>query len=316
VLAAPVLAAVALTLHQLLPSRHDALPTAGLYTLLLQVLLAAALLMAALHWAWRPLRGWAGYYGPLIALAIGWLCVWDLCTLKLLWLPRTYLVYCPAPDHVLQGIREDWREILVHICYSLRLLLTGYVVGVALGLAWGVLMGWFGAVRYWGMPVTKLLGPLPATALVTVAMMFSARLGITSFYPGVLPVAFAVWFPMTMLTTSGIRNVPASYFDVARTLGAGRLYLIFRVAIPAALPNIFLGMFTGLVVAFLTFYVAETFGVSHGLGYYIEEQRNYLIFAKVWGTLIILAALCSGLLTLLFKMRDLVLGWQKGMIRW
>ena len=56
----------------------------------------------------------------------------------------------------------------------------------------------------------------------------------------------AVWFPVTMLTSSGIANVPVSYLDVARTLGAGRRYLIFRVAIPAAMPSIFLGLFMGL----------------------------------------------------------------------
>ena len=55
-------------------------------------------------------------------------------------------------------------------------------------------------------------------------------------------IALAVWFPVTMLTASGISNTRASYLDVARTLGAGRAYLIFRVAIPAAMPNIFIGV--------------------------------------------------------------------------
>ena len=49
-----------------------------------------------------------------------------------------------------------------------------------------------------------------------------------------------------MLTISGIANTRASYLDVARTLGAGQSYLIFRVAIPAAMPSIFIGLFMGL----------------------------------------------------------------------
>ena len=59
-------------------------------------------------------------------------------------------------------------------------------------------------------------------------------------------IAIAVWFPVTMLTASGISNTRASYLDVARTLGGGRAYLIFRVAIPAAMPSIFIGLFMGL----------------------------------------------------------------------
>ena len=119
-----------------------------------------------------------------------------------------------------------------------------------------------------------------------------------------------------MLTTSGIANVPASYFDVARTLGGGRRYLVFRVAIPAAMPNIFIGLFMGMGAAFLTLIVAETVGVRAGLGWYFKMQKDYFEFAKVYAALIIMAVFFSGLMTLLFKVRDRVLGWQKGVIRW
>src|SRR5207249_1359646 len=149
--------------------------------------------------------------------------------------------------------------------YSLRLLLAGYLAGVGLGLGWGVLIGWFGTVRYWGMPVMKLVGPLPATALVPLAML----LFTSSFLAGTALIAFAAWFPVAMLTMSGIRNVPSSYFDVARTLGAGRGYLIFSVAIPAALPSMFIGLFMGLGASFLTLYLAETVGGRYGLGFYL-----------------------------------------------
>jgi NitT/TauT family transport system permease protein len=321
VLSAPAAAAVALAVHQLLPDRPDALkladPYAGLYPLLLQGLFAAGLLLAAGHGLWRRLRPWARHYGPLLAGALGWLCLWDLTTLKTEWLPYGYLTYCPYPGLVLQELAKNLgKSLLLDVVHSLRLLLSGYVVGVSLGLLSGVLMGWFRGVRYWGMPVMKLLGPLPATALVPVAMMISPVFGHDLFYAQILLVAFAVWFPVTMLTTSGIRNVPSSYFDVARTLGAGRLYLIFRVAIPAALPTIFIGLFMGLVVSFLTFAVAETVGAKHGLAYFIEEKKSSVQYASVYGTLMILAVLCSTLLTLLFKVRDRVLRWQKGVIQW
>jgi NitT/TauT family transport system permease protein len=303
---------VALLLHQLLPSRQET-PPLGRYPVLLGVLLVAALLLAMAQRAWQPARAWARHYGPLLAGAIGWLCLWDLITLKLDWLP---LPFFPGPDLVLQGIVEDGREMVVNVYYSLRLALTGYFAGVALGLVSGVLMGWFRLVRFWGMPVMKLVGPLPASALVPLAMVLTLKLSSDAFYPGVALVAFAVWFPVTMLTASGIRNVPASYFDVARTLGAGRLYLILRVALPAALPSIFIGLFMGLIVSFLTFSVAETVGVKHGLGYYYEQQKTYAAYDKVYGALLLMAVSCSAIMTLLFKVRDRVLGWQKGLIRW
>jgi NitT/TauT family transport system permease protein len=309
VLAPCAVALLALLAHRLLPARQELAPPSRLYPLALEAFLAAAALLALVQWAWRPLRPWARHNGPLFAGAVGLLCLWDLVTLKMGWMP---LPYFPGPDMVLQAIWDDRLVLLDSTYRSLKLLMIGYFTGVALGLVSGVLMGWFRQVRYWGVPVMKFVGPIPATALIPLAMvMFDNFL-----FSAAALIAFAVWFPVTMLTMSGIANVPASYFDVARTLGARRGYLIFRVAIPAAMPSIFIGVFIGLLVSFLTLIVAETVGVKNGLGYYVVWKKGYAEYDKVFGALVIIAVLNSTIMTLLFRVRDRVLKWQKGVIRW
>jgi NitT/TauT family transport system permease protein len=306
---APVAAALAaLLLHGLLPNRQTTAPT-KLYPYLLGGIIAAGLAIALLQWAWPPLHGRARHYGPLVAAALGWLGVWDLITLKLAWLP---LPYFPGPDAVLQALRDDWALLLESTWRSLALLLSGYATGVAAGLVWGVLMGWYREVRYWGLPIMKTVGPIPATALVPLAMVLFTN----PFLSGAALIALAVWFPVTMLTSSGIANVPAAYFDVARTLGAGRRYLIFRVAIPAALPTIFIGLFMGLLVSFLTLMVAETVGVRNGLGFYLLWQKGAAEYDKVYAALLIMSVFFSSIITLMFKVRDRLLQWQRGVIRW
>jgi len=307
-LAPPAAALAALLVHKLLPNQQSSAPTQA-YPTLLELLLAATLLLAVLQWAWRPLRTWLCHYGPLLAGVFLWLGLWDVITLKLNWMP---LPYFPGPDVVFQGMLQDRAILLDSTYHSLKLLLTGYLAGVAMGVVSGVLFGWFRRIRYWGMPVLKLVGPVPATALIPLAMVLFA----SAFLSGAALIAWAVWFPVTMLTASGIANVPVSYLDVARTLGARRGYLIFRVAIPSALPTIFVGVFMGLLVSFLTLCVAETVGVKNGLGYYVKWQQGYAEYGKVFAALIIMGVLFSGLLTLLFKVRDRVLVWQKGVIQW
>lgn len=304
------LVAVALSwiAHQGLPNQQNPLPT-RFYPALLLGLLAIATLLAILPWGWRCSRCWIAHHGPLWAGAIVWLGIWDLITLKLAWLP---LPYFPGPDMVIQALWEDRGILLESTYHSLTLLLSGYALGALAGLISGVLIGWFRFFRYWGMPALKLIGPIPATAYLPLALVLFSN----AFVSGSALIAMAVWFPMAMLTASGIANVPVSYLDVARTLGAGRLYLIFRVAIPAALPSIFLGLFMGLGASFLTLVVAETVGVRAGLGWYLKWQQGYVEYAKVYAALIIMAFFFSGLMTLLFRIRDRVLGWQKGMIRW
>src|SRR3954454_24581926 len=162
------------------------------------------------------------------------------------------------------------------------------------------------------MTTLRILGPMSATAWIPMALIFFSR----SSAAGVFLIALAVWFPVTMLSASGVSNVKASYLDVARTLGAGRGYLIFRVAIPAAMPSIFIGLFMGLGASFLTLLVAESTGVSSGLGWYIDWARNYSDYTKVFAALGIMAAFFSTIMTGLFLMRDRVLVWQKGTIKW
>jgi NitT/TauT family transport system permease protein len=307
-LAPVIVAAGALFAHKLLPNRQSPLPT-HFYPLLLEILLGSGILLAIAQALWPRLRRWTVHHAPLLAGAIAALEVWDLVTLKLAWMR---LPYFPGPDMVFQGMFDDRAMLWESTWQSLFLLFSGYSLGVVAGLASGVLIGWFRTARYWGMPVMKVVGPIPATAYIPLVMtMFTS-----AFFSGSALIALAVWFPMTMLTSSGIANVPVSYLDVARTLGAGRGYLIFRVAVPAALPSIFLGLFMGLGASFLTLIVAETVGVKSGLGWYLKWQQGYLEYSKVFAALIIMAVFFSGLMTLLFKVRDRVLLWQKGVIRW
>jgi NitT/TauT family transport system permease protein len=309
VMLAPAVAGLAaLAIHKFLPNQQPGLPTKA-YPMLLQILLAATAVLAVVSWAWKPLRSWVLQYAPLMAGAFVWLGVWDFVTLKMNWMP---LPYFPGPDVVFQGMVDDRVILLDSTYHSLKLLLTGYLAGVVTGVVSGVLIGWFRVVRYWGMPALKLVGPIPATALIPLAMVVFTN----TFFSGAALIAWAVWFPVTMLTASGISNVPVSYLDVARTLGASRAYLIFRVAIPAALPTIFVGVFMGLLVSFLTLCVAETVGVKNGLGYYVKWQQGYAEYGKVFGALVIMGIFFSTLLTLLFKLRDWVLVWQKGVIQW
>jgi NitT/TauT family transport system permease protein len=302
----PIACAVALGVHGAV-SKNEMPGHAGPYSALLLFILGAAIVAALVQSVWPALRRWMVGMCPIVAAAIGLLCVWQIITSGLRLLP---LPYFPSPAGVWQSLITDRATLAESTWYSLRLLLSGYAIGVAVALVTGVCIGWYPRARYWGMPLLKVIGPIPATAWVPLAMILSPR------YSAVGLVALAVWFPVTMLTISGIANTRASYLDVARTLGANQRYLIFRVAIPAALPNIFIGLFMGLGTSFLTLIVAETVGVKSGLGYYVSWAQGWAEYGKVYAALAIMAAFFSSIMTLLFKVRDRVLVWQKGTIKW
>jgi len=307
-LALPAAAAIALVVH-LFVSQKELPAEAHSYTFFLGLVLGAGILMVAVQPWWIGLRQWMRNMCPILAVALLLLCIWEVITAGLRLLP---LPYFPSPAGVLLSLLSDRALLFDSTWHSLILLLSGYAMGVIAGLISGVCIGWFSFARYWGMPMLKVVGPIPATAWIPLAMVVSP----SAIFSAAGLIALAVWFPVTMLTASGISNTRASYLDVARTLGAGRAYLIFRVAIPAAIPSIFIGLFMGLGASFLTLVVAETVGVKSGLGWYVSWAQGWAEYGKVYAALVIMAAFFSTIMTVLFKVRDHVLVWQKGVIKW
>jgi NitT/TauT family transport system permease protein len=306
--AIPVSTCLALAVNAWASRNEQPLPNHR-YFVFLGIVLGVSIAAGCLQPFLKPLRNWMRQTAPIVAVSILLLSAWQIITSGFRWLP---LPYFPSPSGVLQSLIDDRALLFDSTWHSLILLISGYLLGVIVALITGVCIGWSGHARYWGMPILKVVGPIPATAWIPLAMVVSP----SAMFSAVALIALAVWFPVTMLTASGISNTRASYLDVARTLGASQSYLIFRVAIPAAMPNIFIGLFMGLGASFLTLVVAETVGVKSGLGWYVAWAQGWAEYGKVYAALVIMAAFFSTIMTVLFKVRDRVLVWQKGTIKW
>lgn len=295
--------------HRLLPNKQSFFQGRVIYSqflYLLPVLYTGGLVLA---WRHAQFRGQLGRKAPLLSAFIAWIIIWDLVTLKSALLP---LPYFPSPGVVLSVLISEREALAVSALYSLRLLLLGYSIGLCIGLPTGILMGWSPRFHYWVNPALRLIGPIPATAWIPIAMVVFP----TSFTASVFLVTLSCWFPITVMSWSGIANVNKSYYEVARSLGASEWYLIRHVALPAALPTIFVGLFMGLGMAFVTLIVGEMLGVKAGLGWFITWAQGWAEYGKVYAALIVMSVLFSSIITLLFRFRDKVLAWQKGLIKW
>jgi NitT/TauT family transport system permease protein len=244
----------------------------------------------------------------LVALGLV-LAVWELATAKFAWLP---LPFFPPPQAIVEVYTDDWSKLADSALASVKLQLGGYLIGALLGFVTGVSIGWSTRVGYWVHPVLRFIGPLPATAWLPIAFFsFPSSWSASTFL-----IALATGFPVTVLTWSGIASVPSAYYDVARTLGAKPSFLVLKVAIPAALPHVFVGLFMGLGASFAVLVVAEMIGVKAGLGWYLQWAQGWAAYANMYAALLVMSLLCSGAITLLFRLRDHVLIWQKGVVKW
>lgn len=249
------------------------------------------------------------YKAPLIAGTAVLITVINLITSKYALLP---VLFFPCLDRVLGVFVTDYELLIQCILASGQLLLRGFLAGGILGFLTGILIGFSKKASYWISPFMKFVGPIPPTSWSPLVL----SLFTTTYSASVFMVALAVWFPITLMTSSGIQNVNNSYFEVASTLGSGKLNRIFKVAVPAAMPSIFLGIFYATCSAFVTLVTAELLGADAGLGWYLNWEKSMMLYANVYAGLILIAVICTMVITLVFKIKDQVLVWQRGVIKW
>ncbi|MBQ7901184.1 MAG: ABC transporter permease subunit [Clostridia bacterium] len=236
------------------------------------------------------------------------LAVWDLLGTKLQYLPQPFF---PGPAGIIEAFLAESDFILQNTLYSLRLFVVGFVLGVVFGVGTGVLTGWFPKVYYWVAPILNITGVIPAVAW----MPFALTLFPTPFSAAVFLIVICVWFPVASLTASGVQSTPKAQFEAAKTLGGKTPYLVFHVAVPHAMPQIFTGINTANAFAFTTLVMAEMMGQPGGLGYYINASKVWSAYYKVFAAIIVMAVLFSLITKAVGLIESRVLRWQRGLVK-
>ncbi len=234
--------------------------------------------------------------------------LWDLLGTKLQILPQPFF---PGPAGIMEAFVAESDYILENMIYSLRLYFCGFAIGVVTGIVTGILVGWFKSVRYWLSPVMNVLGVIPAVAW----MPFALTIMPTPFSAAVFLIAISVWGLVATLTANGVQSTPKAQFEAGRVLGGNQMYLVFHVAIPHALPQIFTGITTANGYAFTTLVMAEMMGQPGGLGYYINASKVWSAYYKVFAAIIVMAILFGLITGLIEQLQRYVLRWQKGVVK-
>jgi NitT/TauT family transport system permease protein len=228
--------------------------------------------------------------------------LWDLLTAKSGIFPYPFF---PSIAEIVNITVKDYLLLLKSAAYSFRLFAAGLITGRILGILSGILIGWSRQADYWLSPIIKISGIIPAIAWLPIALVVFPN----SFTTGIFLIFIASWFPVTSMTAQGILSTPKSYFEVARTLGANNKFLLFKTAIPNAMPEIFMGILTATAFSFTTLIVAEMIGAKAGLGFYINWAKGWGAYAKVYAAIIIIGIEFSLILALIGSIKNKVLNW-------
>ena len=221
--------------------------------------------------------------------------IWYVCT-AVLHLKPDYIL--PSPVQVVEALigkltntAPDGATLFGHIAASLKVALSGYLLGALVGVPLGIAMAWFRRVDMFVTPLFDLIRPVPTIAWIPLMILwFGIGLGAKSAI-----IFVSAFVPCVINSYSGIKQTKSVHLWVPQTFGASRKEMLFTVAIPTALPLIFTGLRISLGTAWMTLCAAEMLASNKGLGYMVQINRS---LARA--DLIVVAMLTIGLIGTLF----------------
>jgi sulfonate transport system permease protein len=155
---------------------------------------------------------------------------------------------------------------------SIRRVLSGFLLGAGAGLLLALVAGLSRVGEDAVDPPMQMLRTLPHFGLIP---LFIVWMGIGEM-PKIALIAMGVAFPLYLNTFAGIRSVDRKLLEAAHTLNLTRRQRLRHVIVPGALPQALVGLRQSLGVAWLSLIVAETVSADSGLGYLINDAREFL----------------------------------------
>jgi ABC-type nitrate/sulfonate/bicarbonate transport system permease component len=179
----------------------------------------------------------------------------------------------PPPSTALAGAlqRMSPAEIGTHVAASLVRIAWGFGLGAGLGIVLGFGLGWYRGLATLVGPLVELLRPIPPLAWIPMAIVWFG-LGEPS---KVFVIFLGAFFPVFTNAYKGMTGIDPVLLRAAQTMGLTGPRLLFRVAIPAATPDLATGIRVGWGLSFAVVIAAELIAADRGMGFMIMRAREF-----------------------------------------
>lgn len=197
--------------------------------------------------------------------------------------------FFPSPSIVLQTAYEMVQsgEIFIHSAISLQRIMLGFLIGSAVAIPLGLLMGTSKYIRAIFEPYTEFFRYVPAIAWLTPVVLWFGIGEVSK----VLIIVYTTVFIVAINTIVGVGNISPNKFRAAASLGATPAKMFVHVTWPATLPFILTGMRLAMGNSFATVVSAEMVASDQGLGFLIFNSRLWMATDKIFVAIICLGAL-------------------------
>jgi ABC-type nitrate/sulfonate/bicarbonate transport system permease component len=214
----------------------------------------------------------------------------------------------PGVLAVLAALRGSWTTVWREMGVTLLRAAGGLLLALATMLPLGIFIGRVRAVGDFVEPVFDLLRPLPPLAIVPVAMLFA---GVGSAAK-VMVVFYSVSFPILLSAVDAVRCAHPMLANVARSLRMSRRETMFEIDLPAALPQIAVGIRIAVALALLVSVSAEMLLSTNGIGMIVMRAQEQFRIAEGLAALVVIAVTALVINGIVARIERNVLGWHLG----
>jgi NitT/TauT family transport system permease protein len=241
-------------------------------------------------------------FAPLVAF-VGLLAAWEALArfIAIDGLPTAAQALAQVP-----AILGD-KESLLNISASLRRMTIGFVLGLAVAVPVGLMMGRSRHVAAFFNPLLMVIYPVPKAALMPIIMLW---LGVGDASK-TLVIFLGVSLPIIYHSYQGARAVEEKMLWSAAAMGMGALARLTRIVLPAALPEILVGCRTGLVLALITMVTSEMIARQTGVGNILFNSLDMAQYDTVYAMIVIIGVMGFVLDAGFERLRLWLVGWAQ-----
>jgi len=255
----------------------------------------------------RPASAWRLRAVSILSIA-AWLVLWWLATDVMGWIDA---IRFPDPRTFLESLRQisfgtyAGGDLLKHVATSSWLVVRGFLLAVAIGLALGLLISLSAFWRDVLSPIFNFLRPVPPLAWIPLALLWFG-LGDNS---KLFVMALAASIPLVINTTTGVAQIDRTLLAAARVNGARGWIWLWHVILPGAMPHIAIGLRLALQTSWTVIVAAELLGAIWGVGRVLTAAKD-----DVYPGMIVVGMVTVAVLGVA---SSLLLGWAEGrLMRW
>ncbi|MBZ9935742.1 ABC transporter permease [Mesorhizobium sp. BR1-1-16] len=221
-------------------------------------------------------------------LRSAWPVVAALALLLLLWqfgaaaldIP-TYIL--PRPAEITVTAVAKWPLLGNALMVTLIEAIGGFLLGAAIGIVLAVLMILVPPLEALLMPIAVVINAVPSIAFVPLVLLWFG-LGMES---KIAIGALAVVLVVLLNLLAGLKRPEADAINLMRSFGAGRVGILWRLQLPAAMPGLVTGLRVGLARSTIAVIVAEMMGAYSGIGQVIYQATGQVDYLTVWAAVFV-----------------------------